>query len=40
MKINNISQAAILSLEKNAQKVLRFPKNRKWDSKNKDDRFE
>ena len=38
MKIN-VTQEAILSLRKDAQNVLRFPENRKWDSKDKDARF-
>ena len=36
----NTTQEAILSLEKDAQNVLRSPEeNRKWDSKDKDARF-
>ena len=34
----NVTQEAIISLEKDSQKVLRFPQNRKWDSKDKDAR--
>ena len=35
----NVTQEAIISLEKDSQKVLRFPQNRKQDSKDKDARF-
>ena len=37
--IINITQEAILSWEKDAQNSLRFPENKKWNSKDRNARF-